>query len=378
MKKILLVEDNTDNRDIICEFLAAYNFDVYSVKDGQEGLEKFREIHPDLVVSDVLLPKINGRNLCQMIKQESENKVPVILISALYKSYSLRVEAKEKYGADDYMIKPLNLLELVEKISGLLKIAKPQLGTKARKLSGNNQHEAPGPPTKDEISETVLFELIHHLKKRKLTGTLKVSGSKYSHTLYLHDGYPIYVASNNPQETYQALLIRDKKLDEKTLNDMELKAKSLSTTLGKLLVEAGAITKKDLAYYLISEVSERLSALLKEKSGRYEFMEDKSFLEKIKRPPMEIENPVYQATFYIAANAIENFYSTVKDCIVEKVEDRLETAGKIEWKEEDLTSFALIDGETSIAQLLAKSSQKSTDMLRIIFTLEMLGIIQLK
>ena len=72
-KTVLVIEDNQDNRDIILEFLSAYGFDVLSAVDGQEGLDTFKTKKPDLVLSDVLLPKINGFGVCQSIKNDRSN-----------------------------------------------------------------------------------------------------------------------------------------------------------------------------------------------------------------------------------------------------------------------------------------------------------------
>lgn len=375
MKKILVVEDNPDNREIICEFLAAYHFEIIPAKDGQEGIELFRSSAPDLVISDVLLPKINGRNLCQLVKKESSDKTPVILISALYKSYSLQVEAKEKYGADDYMIKPLNLLELVEKISVLLDIAKPQVGSKSQDSAGSAKG---APPNKGTIAGTILLDLFKYIQHDKLTGALKTIGTACSRTLYFQDGKPIYVSSNDSRENFAFLLVEDNKVAPDVLADLEKKAKSQGTTLGKLLVETKTISKKELAHYLIVEVQHRFEKLIGDNSGQYELIEDKSVPEKIKRAPFDVENQIYKAIQTIDGKLLEDRYRNANKKVLEKVETRLEAAGNIEWGEEDLSTFALIDGEISLDVLLKQSPQSASDVLKIVFTLEVLGIIALQ
>ncbi|MBN1634519.1 MAG: PAS domain S-box protein [Ignavibacteria bacterium] len=111
-KKILVVEDDITLRDNICEYLEECDFDVTSAGDGLEGLEKFRESLPDLVLCDIAMPKLDGFQLFQEIRSIPEySQTPFIFLTA-----KIGLEDFQKgmnLGADDYIIKPFNFEQLI-------------------------------------------------------------------------------------------------------------------------------------------------------------------------------------------------------------------------------------------------------------------------
>ena len=118
-KTILVVEDEEDIRTLLAMRLKVSHFQVLTAGDGDEGLAVIREKKPDLVILDLMLPKITGYELCRMIKfDENLKSIPIIILSALEMKVD-RDRALEA-GADAYFIKPLNLGLLVAKINQLL------------------------------------------------------------------------------------------------------------------------------------------------------------------------------------------------------------------------------------------------------------------
>lgn len=116
--KVLVVDDNLEMRKFI-SFLLKDEYQVFRARNGQEGLEKARKILPDLILSDVMMPVMNGYQLVRQVKSDPELKhVPVILISAKAES-SQKLEGLE-YGADDYLSKPFNSKELMVRAKNLL------------------------------------------------------------------------------------------------------------------------------------------------------------------------------------------------------------------------------------------------------------------
>ena len=116
-KKILLVDDEPEILEICRDYLKASSYDVVTVKDGAQALTAFRYERPDLIVLDLMLPKMNGLDVCRAIRRES--KVPIIMLTA-------RVEEMDKLigleiGADDYMTKPFSPRELVARVGVVLR-----------------------------------------------------------------------------------------------------------------------------------------------------------------------------------------------------------------------------------------------------------------
>jgi signal transduction histidine kinase/ligand-binding sensor domain-containing protein/DNA-binding response OmpR family regulator len=116
--KILVVEDNYELRNYIVENLYL-DFDVYEASDGEEGLRMAKEILPELIVSDVMMPKIDGYELCRAAKSDlSISHIPIILLTVL-DSNSNKIEGYEG-GADDYLNKPFDIQVLSARIRNLI------------------------------------------------------------------------------------------------------------------------------------------------------------------------------------------------------------------------------------------------------------------
>lgn len=119
-KKILVVDDEADLVSIVKMRLEANNYLVIAAFDGQEGLEKARKEKPDLVILDLMLPKMDGYKVCGLLKADTRyNKIPIIMFTARAE------ESDEKLGfevgANAYITKPFEAEILLEKIKELLK-----------------------------------------------------------------------------------------------------------------------------------------------------------------------------------------------------------------------------------------------------------------
>lgn len=121
--RILLVEDEENLRSTIALNLELEGYDVQCAVNGKEALQKFKGHRFDLVVLDIMLPEINGLDVCKEMRKENRN-VFILFLSARSMG-SERIEGL-KAGADDYLSKPFNLEELLLRIEILLK-RKPQL-----------------------------------------------------------------------------------------------------------------------------------------------------------------------------------------------------------------------------------------------------------
>ena len=119
MTKILLVEDNEDNRDMLSRRLERKDFTVTLAVDGQEGVNKAKSDSPDLILMDMSLPVIDGWEATKILKSDSETaQIPIIALTAHAMS-SDRQKAIEA-GCDDYDTKPVDLQRLLDKIARLL------------------------------------------------------------------------------------------------------------------------------------------------------------------------------------------------------------------------------------------------------------------
>lgn len=137
MAKILLVEDDNNLREIYEARLAAEGYDIVSARDGEEALTVAMKEKPDLIISDVMMPKISGFDMLDILRTTEETKnAKVIMMTAL--SQAEDKERAEKLGADRYLVKSQVTLEDVAKVAGDVLAGKPA------------QEDAPAAPTSAE------------------------------------------------------------------------------------------------------------------------------------------------------------------------------------------------------------------------------------
>ena len=118
--RILLVDDEEDMVYAVKMQLEALGFEVLTAADGQEGLNKARRENPDLIILDVMLPKLYGYNVCRMLKFDSKYKhIPIILFTSRVQKEDQKIGLE--VGADAYICKPFDPQALLDKIKELLK-----------------------------------------------------------------------------------------------------------------------------------------------------------------------------------------------------------------------------------------------------------------
>ena len=121
MKKILVVEDDPVNLQILSDFLEAHGYEIKAAVNGVEGVERFAHEHPDLMLIDIQLPRKNGFEVCSEVKRAPEGaNTKVLLMSAVY-THREHVERYAAPGlADGYLLKPFDLAELLARVRGLI------------------------------------------------------------------------------------------------------------------------------------------------------------------------------------------------------------------------------------------------------------------
>lgn len=115
IEKILVVDDDQNICDLLRIYLEKEGYSVIMSYDGQEALVKFNALKPDLVLLDVMLPSLDGWQVCREIRKKSD--VPIIMITA--KSETFDKVLGLELGADDYIVKPLDTLEVIARIKAI-------------------------------------------------------------------------------------------------------------------------------------------------------------------------------------------------------------------------------------------------------------------
>lgn len=127
-QKILIVDDDSNIADLISLYLTKECFDTCIVGDGDQALQEFKTYRPDLILLDIMLPVMDGYDVCREIRKTSS--VPIIMLSAKGEVFD-RVLGLE-LGADDYIIKPFDSKELVARVKAVLRRTKTVQSTSAQ------------------------------------------------------------------------------------------------------------------------------------------------------------------------------------------------------------------------------------------------------
>ncbi len=122
MKKILVIDDLPENVFMLQDRLENEGYEVLTAYDGKTGLEKARELLPDLILLDVMMPEITGIEVCKVIVSEPATaNIPVILVTA--KAGAEDIKEGLEAGAFDYVKKPFNRVELMARVRSALKLS---------------------------------------------------------------------------------------------------------------------------------------------------------------------------------------------------------------------------------------------------------------
>ena len=117
--KVLVIDDDPVILELLRVNFEIESFEVITASDGREGLEKARTANPDVVLSDIMMPRIDGLELVSTLREDPRTRnLPVILLSA--KAQNAEVQQGLDMGADDYVTKPFDPLELIDRVNAVL------------------------------------------------------------------------------------------------------------------------------------------------------------------------------------------------------------------------------------------------------------------
>lgn len=119
--RILIADDNEQNRELLEAYLSDEGHEILMAADGQQSIDVATKQLPDLVLLDIMMPKLSGYEVCQKLKEnESTRRIPVLMVTALKEIGDIQKAVDA--GADDFLTKPVHRLELKTRVRSLLRV----------------------------------------------------------------------------------------------------------------------------------------------------------------------------------------------------------------------------------------------------------------
>jgi len=119
--RILIADDNQPNRELLEAYLSEIECDIDHAADGQETLAKVKSFQPDLILLDVMMPKLSGFEVCQKLKgDKAASRTMILMVTALNEAGD--IERAVQAGTDDFLSKPVNKTELLKRVENMLKL----------------------------------------------------------------------------------------------------------------------------------------------------------------------------------------------------------------------------------------------------------------
>lgn len=295
--KILVAEDDRHTRRILEHIFTKdpafrdQDVQLFLAPDGEEALKLFEKESPDLVISDLLMPRLDGFALCRAIRRLPNGKdVPVIVTSAIYKETALLNRMRDELGVE-FFAKPFQVRELVRGVQRLLeKRARPGTPTKQEPV-----HRPTGEikKLKGQLANRPLASMIFDLLEEQATGVLTLKRGRVKKEIYIILGHPVGAESNIRTESLGHYLVAKHVLDESQHRQVQATAKEKHVSLMEAIVQAGWLNETDVFRHHTALVKLKIINSLRWSEGTYTFTPGDSFSGRIPKATIDIANILF-------------------------------------------------------------------------------------
>jgi len=208
-KRVVLADDNADMRAYVCRLLESEGYEIGAAGDGEEALALAREVRPDLILSDVMMPRLDGFGLLRAVRGDPDlASTPVILLSARA-GEEAKVEGLEA-GADDYLIKPFAARELLARVNGNIQLAELRRAA-VRELQAKQaalEDQTRALQIINRAGAAISGDLdLNHLVQTITDAAVEVTGAEFGAFFYnlvneAGESYTLYTLSGAPMEAF--------------------------------------------------------------------------------------------------------------------------------------------------------------------------------
>jgi len=243
-KKILIAEDDKNIADLLKTSLEPFGYDILVVNNGEDACMSFVKHSPDLILLDILMPKMNGYQVLEWIRSRNyRNDVPIVMISGVYRKKEQQEEAINKFGASDFLIKPFRIDNLLDRIRHHLnqKEDQPEPEEEIILESEISKFSYVG-----KLAENPIESLLNLLFVERETGKLVLRKKKLRIHLYFRNGNLIFAQSNIKKFTLAHYFFEARKLSRKQYVRVEKLVKKKKKSREEAIRKLGFLSDEEI------------------------------------------------------------------------------------------------------------------------------------
>src|SRR5215831_10170978 len=286
MPTVLIVDDDRHTRSLLERMLASeprlarLGVRVVHAGDGLEGLRLFDSERPDAVVTDLLMPRMDGFRLCKELRARSRD-VAILVLSAAYRDSATPSRLREEVGAT-YFAKPYQMKELIAALERrLLRVGRSPSGMEAA-AGGEPAGPPPFEPRRGAFAEVPLPRLLFELYEAKATGSVEIRRGRIEKRIDLVVGHPVAVSSNERSEALGHFLVQRGVISE-TLHQTALElARNEDKKLGEALMQLGHLGSAELIKHLTAQARHKIVRALRWPDGTWDYRPNRELLDATK------------------------------------------------------------------------------------------------
>ncbi len=290
-KSILVVEDDVHFGKQIVDLFTFLGFQATLVGNGREAVDVFARGSFDLVLSDLMLPEMNGVDVIKEIRQTPHGVgVPVLMMSAVYRNPKLFMRELKELHVVEFLAKPFSIVDLGRRIGAVLDDKQTPIDDSAmtasgswssRELRGALGEARPDFDTEGEFDRLRLLNLFVEVYDRHHAGKLTLESPRARRTVCFLNGYPVWGESNDPDESLAAVLQRYRELPSETIGRLVNVAAQRGQSLREVLLEEKALSERRLFLAERNRVRQVVLGCFSVTRGTFEYVAGDSFVEKV-------------------------------------------------------------------------------------------------
>ncbi|MDP8222662.1 MAG: response regulator [Candidatus Lernaella stagnicola] len=405
-KTILLIEPDRHEREELVGVLQKIGYDVDGAGDSTEGLRMFTERRHDLVVVEVLIPGVNGLQVCKIAKEQGETwDVKVIVVSKVYQSRAMEHDAINRYHANAYFSRPFPVVKLLDAIAGLIgkptaadRIVPPPPPKSPPPKSPPPREPQPEKPAKPpapeppapeprlpdplleegELSPEILGGILVKFRDDNESCLLEVKSEDQAKHIFFRDGKPVFVKSNIPEETLGRMLVNDRVINEEQYKDAMVEMAETGKRFGTVVAAMGLISSDDLYYHLVQQTRLKIGRCFAWPRGSYRIDRDTQYPEEattFESEPFAVVLDGYRD--HIDTAPLESWYEQHKAHFLFFGSQEAVAEARQHLTPPERQVVASADGKMTLGDAVGDSTLGLMSALRLIRALDLLGVVRL-